>query len=78
VLPPIAQRQVDDARAVSANARLVAYECGAGQEAVQARLLQLVQTIDRLIALVESATFVAAMNHETIVNIAQAYRESAR
>jgi hypothetical protein len=62
VLPVIVKRRVDNAKAVSDNLRAVAGEF----PATAPRLNQAAQTIDELIALLESATWVAKLNHDTV------------
>lgn len=64
MLPTIVQRRVDHAQAVEANLRAVATEF----PGAAARLVQAAQTISELIALLESATWVAKLNHDTIKN----------
>jgi esterase/lipase len=64
VLPVIVKRRVNNAKAVSANLRSTASEF----PNTAPRLTQAAQTIDELIALLESATWVAKLNHDTIVN----------
>lgn len=58
--------RVATAKAVAENMREVAREC-TNQPALNARWLQGAQTIDELVALLEQATFVAKLNHDTIV-----------
>jgi hypothetical protein len=65
VLPPIVQRRIENARAVSANLRSVARE-NEPFPALAARYIQAAQTIDELAALLESMTLVAKLNHDTI------------
>lgn len=57
------------ARAVAANLREAAGLCDSYQFAVKARLLQAAQTIDEVVTMVEAQTFVARLNHETIVEM---------
>lgn len=59
-------RRVDLARAMALNLRAVADECSP-HPALAARWLQAAQTIDELCAMVEQATFVAQLNHATII-----------
>jgi len=68
VLPPIIQRRVDNAEAVAAGLRDAAGVCASGQEPLRNRLLAGAHSIDELIALLESATWVAKLNHDTILN----------
>jgi hypothetical protein len=68
VQPPIVERQIEFAESVAEGHREAASLCSHGQEALQARFLQGAQTIDVLVALLKSATWVAKMNHDTIKN----------
>lgn len=66
MLPPIVQRRVEYAQAVASNLRAVAAE-NPDLPTVAGRFTQAAQTIDELIALLESAAWVAKLNHDTIV-----------
>lgn len=68
MLPPTVERQVQFAESVAEGFREAASLCSHGQEALQARFVQGAQTIDVLIALLKSATWVAKLNHDTIKN----------
>lgn len=68
VQPPIVERQIEFAESVAEGHREAASLCSQGQEALQARFLQGAQTIDVLVALLKSATWVAKLNHDTIKN----------
>lgn len=67
MLPTIVQRRVDHAQAIATNARSRAGECRSDQPALRETFLQHAQCIDELVALLESATWVAKLNHDTIV-----------
>lgn len=58
--------RIASAKAVAANVRAVAVEC-CNQPALAARWLQAAQTIDELVVLLDQATYVAKLNHDTIV-----------
>lgn len=64
--PPIVQRRIDNAAAVAAGLRDAAGACTTEQSALRARLLTGAHALDEMIALLESATFVAKLNHDTI------------
>lgn len=66
MLPAIVKRRVDHFRAVASNLRATAIE-HPDKPAVAQRFLQAAQTLDEASALLESATFVAKLNHDTIV-----------
>lgn len=68
MLPPIVERQVSEAEAVAAGLRDTAGLCTSGQEALRTRFLQGAHAIDTLAALARCATWVAKLNHDTIVN----------
>jgi len=59
------------ANAVADNLRATAKE-NCEKPALAARFIQAAQTIDELRALLEQATFVAKLNHDTIVSRAEA------
>lgn len=65
---PIDQRLIN-ARAVADNLRDAARMCLNDQAAVRARLVQAAQTIDEVVTMVEASTFVARLNHETIMEM---------
>lgn len=67
MLPPVVQRQIEEAAAVAESLRETASLCSPGQEALRARFVQGAQTIMRLIALLEVAHFTAKLNHDTIL-----------
>jgi hypothetical protein len=60
-----------NARAVARNLRDAAQLCMCDQAAVRARLLQAAQTLDEVITLAEASTFVAKLNHDTIMEISR-------
>jgi hypothetical protein len=68
VLPVCVEEEIVLAESVAIGARDAASLCAPGQEALQARLLQHAQTIDRLIGMLRLATFTAQVNHDTIKN----------
>jgi hypothetical protein len=76
MLPPIVERRVEYAESVAHNLRAQASELRPDQTALRLRFLQAAQAIDELVALVRAATITAKFNHDTIVSIAQAYRET--
>lgn len=66
MLPVIVSRRIASAKAVAEISRTVASECAA-TPGISERLIQNAQTIDELVALLESATWVAKLNHDTIL-----------
>lgn len=66
MLPSIVQNRVDLARAEATNLRNTAIE-HPDKPVVAKRLLQAAQTIDEMCALLEQMTFVAELNHSTIM-----------
>jgi hypothetical protein len=68
VLPVCVEDEIAIAELVAKGARDTASLCAPGQEALQARLIQDAQTIDKLVALLRLATFTAQINHDTILN----------
>ena len=68
MLPTIVKRRVDHAQATAAGLCDAAGACTSQQEALRARLLSGAHAIDELVALLESATWVAKLNHDTILN----------
>lgn len=71
MLPPIVERQIAFAESVAEGHREAASLCTRGQEALQARFVQGAQTIDTLVALLRSATWMARLNHDTILESRQ-------
>ena len=65
--PPDAR--IASARAVAANLRDAAAMCLNDQDVIRARFLQAAQTIDEVVMMVEAQTFVARLNHDTIVEM---------
>lgn len=65
MLPAIVKHRVDHARAVASNLRDTAVE-NPDKPALAQRFLQAAQTIDEVCSLLESTTFVARLNHDTI------------
>ena len=70
--PAHVSMRVATAKAVSAGLRDAAGYCRSDQDALRARLVQSAQTIDELVVLLEQATFVAKLNHDTITARAEA------
>lgn len=68
--PAIVTVRIRAAKAVAENLRTAAQEC-ADKPVVAARFVQAAQTIDEMIALLESATFVAKLNHHVIMESAR-------
>jgi hypothetical protein len=60
-----------NARAVARNLRDAAQLCMCDQAAVRARLIQAAQTIDEIALMAEASTFVAKLNHDTIMEISR-------
>jgi hypothetical protein len=60
-----------NARAVARNLRDAAQLCMCDQSAVRARLIQAAQTIDEIALMAEASTFVAKLNHDTIMEISR-------
>lgn len=71
MLPPVVQRQIEEAAAVAEGHREAASLCHPGQEALRTRFVQGAQTITKLIALLEVAQFTAKLNHDTILESRQ-------
>ena len=74
MLPTFAERRIYAAEAVAENLRAAASECS-DRPVVAARHIQAAETIDEVISIARSAAFAARTNHDTLVSIAQAYRE---
>lgn len=71
MLPAIVKRRVDHFRSVAANLRATAIE-NPDKPALAQRFLQAAHALDEASSLLECATFVAKLNHETIVARAEA------
>jgi capsule polysaccharide export protein KpsC/LpsZ len=67
--PTQTDERLINARAVARNLRDAAQLCMCDQAAVRARLIQAAQTIDEVATMAEASTFVAKLNHETIVGM---------
>ena len=69
MLPHVVERQIALAEAVAEGHRVAASYCSKEQEALRARLVEGAQTITVLIALLETATWAAATNRQTILEM---------
>jgi len=59
-------RRLIDARSTEIGLREAASLCTKGHEGIKARLIQGADQISTLIGMIESANFVAQLNHDTI------------
>lgn len=68
MLPAIVSRRIRHAEATAAGLRDAAGACTSEQKPLRERLLGGAHALDEMVALLQSATWVAKLNHDTIVN----------